>query len=205
MAPLRLATALLATHRALGYNNGVGATPPMGWNSWCTDSLCNAAGLDPCSEKMVRSVADAFVSEGLKDAGYEYINLDDCWSAKTRDADGNLQPEPRMFPNGIRLCGKGLLDARRGSIRTGMKAVADYVHSKGLKLGLYTCAGTMTCKGLPPCATKPLDARRGTAFRFEFWTRRPPAGLLGQLRAGRADAGGLGRRLREDGPLRRAA
>eukprot|EP00037_Helgoeca_nana_P037571 m.16613 g.16613 ORF g.16613 m.16613 type:complete len:404 (+) comp9060_c0_seq1:42-1253(+) len=114
-----------------GYNNGLGATPPMGWNSWCTDGLCNLIGDDICNEKLVKSIADAFVEEGLADLGYEYVNLDDCWSATTRDADGNLQPDPKKFPNG-------------------MKVVADYVHSKNLKFGLYTCVGTKTCKGGRP-------------------------------------------------------
>jgi alpha-galactosidase len=103
----------------------------MGWNSWCTDSLCNAAGKDPCSDEMVRSIADAIVEEGMDKLGYRYVSLDDCWSAKTRNASGHLQADPASFPQG-------------------MAAVADYVHSKGLKFGLYTCVGTKTCKGGRP-------------------------------------------------------
>ena len=116
---------------AAAYNNGLGATPPLGWNSWCTDSLCNAFGRDPCSEAMVQSVADAMVSENMSALGYKYVTLDDCWSAKTRAADGQLQPDARAFPNG-------------------MKAVADYVHARGLRFGLYTCGGTKTCVGGRP-------------------------------------------------------
>ena len=114
-----------------GYNNGMGRTPPMGWNSWCTDSLCNALGEDPCSEHQVKTTVDAMVEQGMVDLGYNYVALDDCWSAQTRNATGHLQPEAKQFPSG-------------------MKALADYVHSKGMYLGLYTCAGTKTCKGDRP-------------------------------------------------------
>jgi alpha-galactosidase len=79
---------------------------------------------------MIMEIADAMVSTGLKDAGYEYIVLDDGWMAMERDAKGNLLAHPDKFPNGI-------------------KHLADYVHSKGLKFGLYNCAGTLTCGGYP--------------------------------------------------------
>ena len=127
-ASLVVASLLRATS---AYDNGMAATPPMGWNSWCTDSLCNAFGRDPCSEHMVLTTADAMVSEGLRDLGYNYVTLDDCWSAKTRNATGHLMPEPDAFPRG-------------------MKFVADAVHAKGLRLGLYTCVGAKTCKGDRP-------------------------------------------------------
>ena len=113
------------------YDNGMARTPPMGWNSWCTDSLCNLAGKDPCSEHMVKTTADAMVAQGMLQLGYNYVTLDDCWSARTRDSAGQLQPDPRAFPSG-------------------MKALADYVHAKGLLFGLYTCVGTKTCKGDRP-------------------------------------------------------
>lgn len=113
------------------YNNGMGRTPPMGWNSWCTDSLCNLLGKDPCSEHMVKSTADAMVEQGLLELGYNYVALDDCWSAKTRDSEGNLQHDKSRFPNG-------------------MKHVADYVHSKNMFFGLYTSVGEKTCKGDRP-------------------------------------------------------
>lgn len=106
-----------------GKFEGLANTPPMGWNSW------NTFGTD-IDEKLVRETADIMVSSGMKDAGYTYIVLDDGWMARERDQNGNLVPDPIKFPNG-------------------MKAVVDYVHSKGLKFGLYNCAGTKTCAGYP--------------------------------------------------------
>ena len=96
-------------------------TPPMGWNNWNTTN--DGPEFD---EEMVLATADFFVSSGLKDAGYEYVNLDDCWALHERDEHGDLVPDPVRFPHGI-------------------KALADYVHSKGLKLGIYTSAGSHTC------------------------------------------------------------
>jgi alpha-galactosidase len=117
----------------------VAQTPPMGWNSWNTFG----ASID---EKMVKEIADAIIDLGLKEAGYQYIVLDDGWMDTVRDARGNLQPHPTKFPNG-------------------MKAVADYIHSKGLKFGLYSCAGNKTCCGFP--------ASRGheyqDALKFAEW------------------------------------
>src|SRR5690606_38582636 len=97
-------------------------TPPLGWNSWNTFA-CNV------DEKMIREMADAMVKSGMKDAGYEYINIDDCWHGE-RDANGNIQVNKKTFPSG-------------------MKALADYVHSKGLKIGIYSDAGNTTCAGYP--------------------------------------------------------
>lgn len=97
--------------------------PPMGWNSWNTFAT-------DINEQLVKDIADKFVELGLKDAGYEYIVLDDGWMAKERDENGNLVADPDKFPNG-------------------MKALADYVHDKGLKFGLYNCAGSKTCAGYP--------------------------------------------------------
>ena len=97
-------------------------TPPMGWNSW-NKFACNV------TEALIRETADALVSSGMKDAGYVYINIDDCWHGK-RDALGFIQPDPERFPSG-------------------MKALADYIHSKGLKLGIYSDAGWKTCGGRP--------------------------------------------------------
>ncbi|MEV0321184.1 NPCBM/NEW2 domain-containing protein [Streptomyces sp. NPDC050658] len=99
-------------------------TPPMGFNNW-NSTHCRAE----FDEAMVKGIADIFVEKGLKEAGYQYVNLDDCWALPERDADGKLVPDPKRFPNGI-------------------KAVADYVHSKGLKLGIYTSAGTKTCSSI---------------------------------------------------------
>ncbi|MFC8970398.1 NPCBM/NEW2 domain-containing protein [Streptomyces sp. NPDC057094] len=101
--------------------DGLALTPPMGFNNW-NSTHCRAE----FDQDMVEGIADLFVEKGLKDAGYQYVNLDDCWALPSRDADGKLVPDPERFPGGI-------------------KAVADYVHSKGLKLGIYTSAGTKTC------------------------------------------------------------
>ncbi|WP_426484195.1 glycoside hydrolase family 27 protein [Flavobacterium sp. 2] len=106
-----------------GKFEGLAMTPPMGWNSW------NTFGTD-INEKLVKETADIMVSSGLASAGYDYIVLDDGWMTRERDANGDLVPDPVKFPNG-------------------MKALIDYVHSKGLKFGLYNCAGTQTCAGYP--------------------------------------------------------
>jgi alpha-galactosidase len=97
-------------------------TPPMGWNSW--NKFGNAI-----NEELIRQTADAMVSSGMKAAGYEYINIDDTWEGE-RDSRGFIQPDTQKFPSG-------------------MKALADYVHSKGLKLGIYSDAGAKTCGGKP--------------------------------------------------------
>lgn len=103
---------------------GLALTPPMGWNSWNTFQT-------NINEQLVKDIADVMVSSGMKDAGYTYIVLDDGWMAMQRDSvTGNLVPDPKKFPGG-------------------MKALIDYVHSKGLKFGLYNCAGTKTCAGYP--------------------------------------------------------
>ncbi|TDC25658.1 NPCBM/NEW2 domain-containing protein [Kribbella albertanoniae] len=98
-------------------------TPPMGWNSWNTFA-CDI------NEALIRDTADAMVSSGMAAAGYEYVNIDDCWMAPQRDGSGRLQADPVRFPSGI-------------------KAIADYVHARGLKLGIYSSAGSHTCQGLP--------------------------------------------------------
>ncbi len=104
--------------------DGLALTPPMGWNSWNTFQ-------SNINEKLVIEMADEMVSSGMRDAGYIYLVLDDAWMAKERDIiTGNLVPDPVKFPRG-------------------MKFIADYVHSKGLKFGLYNCAGTLTCAGYP--------------------------------------------------------
>jgi len=97
-------------------------TPPMGWNSW-NKFQCNV------SELLIKEAADEMVSTGMRDAGYQYIVIDDCWQIK-RDSMGFIVADPERFPSGI-------------------KALADYVHLKGLKLGIYSCAGTKTCAGRP--------------------------------------------------------
>jgi alpha-galactosidase len=98
-------------------------TPPMGWNSW------NPFG-ENVSEQVIKETADAFVSSGLKDVGFNYIVIDDIWQGGRDSVTGLLYPDPKRFPSGI-------------------KALADYVHSKGLKFGIYSDAGTMTCGDRP--------------------------------------------------------
>ncbi|XP_042501584.1 alpha-galactosidase isoform X2 [Macadamia integrifolia] len=105
-------------------DNGLARTPQMGWNSW-NHFHC---GID---EKMIKETADAMVATGLSTLGYKYINIDDCWAELNRDSQGNLVPNATTFPSG-------------------MKALADYVHGKGLNLGVYSDAGTYTCsKDMP--------------------------------------------------------
>lgn len=103
--------------------NGLAKTPPMGWNSWYAFST-------HINEKQIKTIADDMVVNGMKAAGYKYINLDDGWMASTRDSRGRLRADPKRFPDGI-------------------KALADYVHSLGLKFGIYESAGIKTCAGYP--------------------------------------------------------
>ncbi|KAN0029525.1 hypothetical protein ACTA71_007654 [Dictyostelium dimigraforme] len=107
-------------------SNGLALTPPMGFNYWnfdeCKTKLIN--------ETMMMNTAYAMSTNGMSKVGYEYVNLDDCWMAKTRDENGNLRPDPIRFPNGI-------------------KYLADYIHSLGLKFGIYGDIGSKTCKGYP--------------------------------------------------------
>jgi alpha-galactosidase len=113
---------LLCVPSSGALENGLALTPPMGWNSW-NRFACNV------TEDLVKSAADALVSSGMRDAGYEYIVIDDCWQV-SRDAAGNIVADAKTFPSGI-------------------KALADYVHSKGLKFGIYSDAGTLTCAKRP--------------------------------------------------------
>ena len=116
------------------------ATPPMGWNSW---------NLFACkvSDAVVRAAADAMATNGMKDAGYSYINIDDCWQGQ-RDAAGNIQGNER-FPD--------------------MKALADYVHSKGLKIGIYSSPGPKTCAGYEGSYQhEEQDARTYAAWGFDY-------------------------------------
>lgn len=121
-------------------DNGLGLTPQMGWNSW-NHFQCNI------EEKLIKQTADAMVSTGLADLGYKYINLDDCWGELNRDSEGNLVPKASTFPHGI-------------------KALADYVHSKGLKLGIYSDSGTQTCSKTMPGS---LGHEEQDAKTFASW------------------------------------
>jgi alpha-galactosidase len=118
------AVGILAAAPAPAYalDDGLALTPPMGFNNWNT-THCTAT----FNEQLVTGIADLFVAKGLKVAGYQYVNVDDCWALPTRDPQTQrLVPDPARFPRGI-------------------KYVADYVHAKGLKFGIYTSAGTKTC------------------------------------------------------------
>jgi alpha-galactosidase len=123
-AALVLPTAVLAADKEPPPRvaNGLAQTPPMGWNSW-NKFACNI------DEATVRRVADAMAGNGMKDAGYQYVVIDDCWHGP-RDAGGFITYDAKRFPNGI-------------------KALADYVHAKGLKFGIYSDAGRKTCGGRP--------------------------------------------------------
>ena len=102
--------------------NGLALTPPMGWNSW-NKFACSV------NEQIIRDTTDAMVRTGMRDAGYQYVVIDDCWQAR-RDANGFITADPQRFPSGI-------------------KSLADYVHSRGLKFGIYSDAGRLTCGGRP--------------------------------------------------------
>ena len=120
------------------------ATPPMGWNSW------NMFG-DKIDEASLRETADALVSLGFKDCGYDYLVIDDCWSVKTgRDSHGDLLPDPAKFPSGL-------------------KAMVDYVHGKGLKIGIYSDAAERTCAGYPGSyGSEEQDAHFWAGLGFDF-------------------------------------
>lgn len=120
---LPIAALVLQPTAANALENGLARTPPMGFNNWNT-TACDST----FNETTIRGIADSFISLGLKDVGYNYVNIDDCWAEPARDSSGNLVPHHTRFPSGI-------------------KALADYVHSKGLKFGIYTSAGTKTCNG----------------------------------------------------------
>ncbi|XP_064606127.1 LOW QUALITY PROTEIN: alpha-N-acetylgalactosaminidase-like [Liolophura sinensis] len=116
-----------------GLDNGLALTPPMGWLAWerfrcdidCADDPKNCIG-----QSLFMEMADRMVADGYRDAGYTYVNIDDCWASKQRDANFRLQADPKRFPDGI-------------------KNLAKYVHSKGLKLGIYGDFGILTCGGYP--------------------------------------------------------
>jgi len=122
--------------------NSLARTPPMGWNSW-NHFACNV------NEQTIRGTADAMVATGMRDAGYRYVVIDDCWQV-ARDANGVLVADPQRFPHGI-------------------KALADYIHSKGLLFGIYTDAGTNTCQGRPgTLGHEDQDARTFAAWGVDY-------------------------------------
>jgi len=102
---------------------GLALTPPMGWNSWNTFEL-------NINENLIKETAEAMIKNGMRDAGYTYIVIDDGWESMERDSNGNIVPDPNKFPGG-------------------MKALGDYLHERGFKFGIHNCAGTKTCAGYP--------------------------------------------------------
>lgn len=127
---------------AVALPNGLALTPPMGWNSW-NHFACNV------SESLIRETADSMAANGMRDAGYRYVVIDDCWQV-SRDVNGMIVADPTRFPHGI-------------------KALADYVHSKGLRFGIYTDAGTKTCQGRPGSyGHEEQDARTYAAWGVDY-------------------------------------
>ncbi|KAM9577701.1 alpha-galactosidase A [Trichechus inunguis] len=128
-----LALVLWGVPGAKALDNGLAMTPTMGWLHW-ERFMCNVdCKQEPnscVSEQLFMQMADLMVSDGWKDAGYQYLCIDDCWMAPTRDSKGKLQADPERFPGGIHR-------------------LANYVHSKGLKLGIYADVGQKTCAGYP--------------------------------------------------------
>eukprot|EP01018_Ginkgo_biloba_P022381 Gb_21988 [translate_table: standard] len=136
-------------------DNGLGISPPMGWNSW------NHFGCQ-IDEKTIRETADALISTGLAGIGYVYVNIDDCWAEQNRDAQGNLV-------------------ARASTFTSGIKALADYVHGQGLKLGIYSDAGFYTCSNTMPGSLGHEEQDANTfaswVIRFQYWLQPDLAGI----------------------------
>ena len=139
---LSIAALLCAAPAAAQKAEGLALTPPMGWNSW-NHYGCNI------DEALIHQTADALVKSGLRDAGYIYVTLDDCWQV-SRDAHGDIQADPQKFPSG-------------------MKALGDYLHSRGLKFGIYSDAGAKTCAGRPGSQGHEFqDARQYAAWGVDY-------------------------------------
>ncbi|WP_371778005.1 glycoside hydrolase family 27 protein [Streptosporangium subroseum] len=146
LALTALTMALTPATQAQALENGVGRTPPMGWNSWNTFG-CNI------NETLIRQTADAMVGNGMRDLGYQYVVVDDCWFDPNRDSSGNLQANLSRFPSG-------------------MKALGDYLHARGLKFGLYQGPLDKTCAqyfSAYPGATGSLNHEVQDARQFAAW------------------------------------
>ncbi|GAB3834977.1 glycoside hydrolase family 27 protein [Dactylosporangium cerinum] len=140
------AVGVLRAPAAEALDNGVARTPPMGWNSWNTFG-CNI------NETLIRQMADAIVSSGMRDLGYQYVVVDDCWFNPNRDSAGNLQGDPTRFPSG-------------------MKSLGDYLHARGLKFGIYQGPLDKTCAqyfNSYPGATGSLGHEVQDARQFAAW------------------------------------
>ncbi len=136
--------ALLATLAVQAQKfEGLALTPPMGWNSWNTFA-------SNISEKVVKETAEAMIANGMRDAGYVYLVIDDTWSLRERDSNGNLVADPVKFPSGI-------------------QALATWLHERGFKLGIYSCAGVRTCAGFPGSWGHEFqDARTFAAWGIDY-------------------------------------
>ena len=127
---------------SLSLDNGLGKTPQMGWNSW-NKFGCNI------DEKLIYNTIDSLIDSGLAKAGYNYVNLDDCWQS-SRDSSGKIVVDSKAFPNGI-------------------KPLVDYAHSKGLKFGLYSDAGYKTCAGRPgSLGYEEIDAKTYAEWEVDY-------------------------------------
>ena len=139
---LMLLSAALFAQENNSPSSNLALTPPMGWNSW-NKFACNV------SDELIRGAADAMLKSGMKDAGYQYVVIDDCWQV-SRDENGNIVADPQRFPSGI-------------------KALADYIHSQGLKFGIYSDAGSKTCAGRPGALGHEYqDARQYAAWGVDY-------------------------------------
>ncbi|NAS27522.1 alpha-galactosidase [Herbidospora sp. NEAU-GS84] len=141
-----VAVALTPVSQAQALNNGVGRTPPMGWNTWNTFG-CNI------NETLIKQTTDAMVANGMRDLGYQYVVVDDCWMDPNRDSAGNLQPNLSRFPSG-------------------MKALGDYIHARGMKFGIYQAPLDKTCAqyfNSYPGATGALNHEVQDARQFAAW------------------------------------
>ncbi len=126
------------------YDNGVALTPPMGWSSWNTFR-------NNISDELIMEIANAMANSGLKDAGYQYVNLDDCWQSSSRDENGKFQADMTRFPRGI-------------------KPLAEDVNALGLKLGIYSSNGTHTCEDLPASlGNEAIDAQTFAEWGIEYF------------------------------------
>lgn len=134
---------VLCLKTALGLDNGLGLTPPMGWSPK-SDLGCSI------NETVIRTTAYMLAATGLRDLGYTYVNLNDCWAMKGRAPTGQLIPDPTRFPSGI-------------------NGLADYIHSLGLKLGIYSDAGNYTCQGQPGSwGYEEMDAKTFAAWGVDY-------------------------------------
>lgn len=149
--------------RSMAYDNGasLAARPPRGWSTWCTDDICGL--LDLCFEAELHAIADAISSPPLSLLSFSLILLDDCWSSVNRSASGELQPDPARFPSGI-------------------PALVSYLGDRNLSLGLYTCAGTKTCK----------YGRPGSAGHYERDAKTLTDWGVKWIKSDNCNTGGLG-------------